>query len=76
MAKRKVTVTATFYYSKQVSVEVEVDAEIKDDDLIDYLSFNEELDKEIENRMDKAELSVDDSTFEYHDSENEFGGHL
>ena len=76
MATRKVTVTATFYYSKQVSVEIEVDAEIKDDDLIDYLTYNEELDKEIENCMAKAELSVDDANYEYHDEENFSGGHL
>lgn len=73
---RKVTVTATRYYSKQTTIEVDVPVEIKDDELVDFLTENEDLDNQIEEGLAQASLSGDDDTFEYYDEENEIGGTL
>jgi hypothetical protein len=76
METRKVTVTATRYYSKQTTVEIDVPVDIQDDDLIDFLTEHEELDKKIEEGLFADSLSADDDTFEFQDPTNNFGGHL
>jgi len=76
METRKVTVTATRYYSKQTTVEIDVPVNIKDDELIDFLTVNEELDNQIEEGLFQDSLSADDDTFEFQDPTNNFGGHL
>jgi len=76
METRKVTVTATRYYSKQTTVEIDVPVNIKDDELIDFLTVNEELDNKIEEGLFQDSLSADDDTFEFQDPTNNFGGHL
>ena len=76
METRKVTVTATRYYSKQTTVEIDVPVDIQDDNLIDFLTENEELDEKIENGIFDASLHADDDTFEFQDTTNNFGGHL
>jgi hypothetical protein len=73
---RKVTVTATRYYSKQTTVEVDVPVEIQDDELIDFLTENEALDNEIEEGLFEDSLSADDDSYEFQDPTNDFGGHL
>jgi hypothetical protein len=73
---RKVTVTATRYYSKQATIEVDVPVEIKDDELIDFLTENEELTEEIEQNLFEDSLSADDDSYEFQDPTNNFGGHL
>jgi hypothetical protein len=73
---RKVTVTATRYYSKQTTVEVDVPVEITDDVLIDFLTENEALDNEIEEGLYQSSLSADDDSYEFQDPTNDFGGHL
>lgn len=73
---RKVKVTATRYYSKQTTVEVDVPVDIKDEDLVDFLTENEDLDNQIEEGLAQASLSGDDDTFGYYDEENEMGGTL
>jgi hypothetical protein len=75
-ATRKVTVTATRYYSKQTTVEVDVPVEIKDDELIDFLNESEELTTEIEEGLFEDSLSADDDSYEFQDPTNDFGGHL
>ena len=75
-ATRKVTVTATRYYSKQTTIEVDVPVEIQDDELIDFLTENEELDNQIEEGLYESSLSADDDTYEFQDPTNDFGGHL
>jgi hypothetical protein len=47
-ATRKVTVTATRYYSKQTTIEVDVPVEIQDEELINLLTYSEELTEQIE----------------------------
>lgn len=66
----------TRYYSKQVSVEIDVDENIKDDDLIDHLTENKELDSQLEEGIANASLSSDEDKYEFQDPENNFGGHL
>lgn len=75
-ATRKVTVTATRYYSKQTTIEVDVPVEIQDDELIDFLTENEELDNQIEEGLFEDSLSADDDSYEFQDPTNNFGGHL
>jgi len=76
METRKVSVTATRYYSKQTTVEIDVPVNIKDDELIDFLTENDELTEEIEQRLFEDRLSADDDTYEFQDPTNNFGGHL
>jgi len=73
---RKVTVTMNRYYSKQVSVEIEVDENIKDEELKDFLTENEELDSQLQKSLETATLVVDEDTFEFQDPTNNFGGSL
>jgi hypothetical protein len=75
-ATRKVTVTATRYYSKQTTIEVDVPVEITGDELINFLTENEELDNEIEEGLFEDSLSADDDSYEFQDPTNDFGGHL
>jgi hypothetical protein len=76
METRKVSVTATRYYSKQTTIEVDVPVEIQDDELIDFLTHNEELDNQIEEGLFQDSLSADDDSYEFQDPTNNFGGHL
>jgi hypothetical protein len=76
METRKVTVTATRYYSKQTTVDIDVPVDIQDDDLIDFLTESEELTEKIEEGLSQDSLSADDDTFEFQDTTNNFGGHL
>jgi hypothetical protein len=71
---RKVTVTATRYYYKQVEVEVDVPDDIVEDSLIDFLSENQNLDDEIEERI--SEVSLTPSQTNYRFDDGDFGGHL
>lgn len=75
-ATRKVTVTATRYYSKQTTIEVDVPVEIQDEELINFLTINEDLDEKIEEGLFQDSLSADDDTYEFQDPTNNFGGHL
>jgi len=76
MATRKVTITTTIYYSKQTAIEVEVDETIKDDELVEYLTNNDDIDVLIEDGLGGAQLVTDDVTYEYQDTTNGMGGHL
>jgi hypothetical protein len=76
METRKVSVTATRYYSKQTTIEVDVPVNIQDDELIDFLTLNEELDNKIEEGLFQDSLSADDDSYEFQDPTNNFGGHL
>ena len=73
---RKVTVTATRYYSKQTTVEVDVPLYIQDNELVDFLTESEELTNQIEEGLSQDSLEVDDESYEFQDPTNYFGGHL
>lgn len=76
METRKVSVTARRYYSKQTTVEIDVPVNIKDDELIDFLTENDELDNQIEEGLLQNSFIIDDDTYEFQDPTNNFGGHL
>jgi hypothetical protein len=76
METRKVTVTATRYYSKQTTVEIDVPVNIQDDELIDFLTESQGLTNEIEEGLYQSSLSGDDDSIEFQDPANNFGGHL
>ena len=73
---RKITITATRYYSKQTTFEVDVPNDITEDKLIDFLTESEELDDKIAEGITSASLSNDEDSIEFQDPTNNFGGHL
>ena len=76
LPKRTVTVTATRYYSKQTTIEVEVDDAMVDEDLHEYLTNDEIIDNQIEEGLGEASLVGDETKYEYQDPTNQTGGHL
>ena len=73
---RKVNVTVTRYYSKQVQLDVDVPNEIGDDDIQDWLTENDDLNERVGDALDKAILYDDEDNWEFEDPENHNGGHL
>ena len=76
MGTRKVDVTITRTFFKEVTVTIDVDNEIVDDDLITYLTENTLLDNLLETEIEKEELVDGDTEYSFSDIENNFGGHL
>jgi hypothetical protein len=76
MATKKITLTTTRYYSKQTSIEVEVDENLKGDELVNFLTNDKDLDNQIEEGLGDANLVGEDTKYEYYDEKEEFGGHL
>lgn len=76
MAKRTVTVTATRYYSKQTTIEIEVDDDLTGEELKAFLTEDEDIDNQLENGLGEASLCGDDTKYEYQDPTNNDGGHL
>ena len=76
MATRKVSVTIERHYSKQATIEVEVDENIVGEDLQAFLTESEEIDTLLENALAEDDLSGDDTIYEYQDTTNNDGGHL
>lgn len=76
LPNRTVTVTATRYYSKQTTIEVEVDDAMVDEDLHEYLTNDEIIDNQIEEGLGEASLVGDETKYEYSDPTNNDGGHL
>lgn len=73
---RKVLVTIERHYSKQATIEVEVDENIVGEELQNYLMENEDIDTLLENALAEDSLSGDDTIYEYQDPTNNDGGHL
>jgi hypothetical protein len=76
MATRKVDVTITRTFFKEVTVTIDVDSEIVDDDLITYLTENTLLDNLLETEIEKEGLVEGDTECTFLDIENNMGGHL
>ena len=76
MGTRKVSVTIERHYSKQATIEVEVDENIVGEDLQAFLTESEEIDTLLENALAEDTLSGDDTTYEFSDPTNGDGGHL
>ena len=73
---RKVLVTIERHYSKQATIEVEVDENIVGEELQNFLMESEHIDTLLENALAEDSLSGDDTIYEYQDPTNNDGGHL
>jgi hypothetical protein len=76
MGKRFVSVTIERHYSKQATIEVEVDENLVGEELQEYLTNDEQVDELLENALFEANLIGDDTIYEYQDPKNGDGGHL
>ena len=73
---RKVLVTIEIHYSKQATIEVEVDENIVGEELQNFLMESKHIDTLLENALAEDSLSGYDTIYEYQDSTNNDGGHL
>ena len=76
MGKRIVSVTIERLYTKQATIEVEVDDSIVGEELQEFLAHDEKIDDLLENALAEDSLSADDTIYEYQDPTNGDGGHL
>ena len=76
MGTKIVSVTIERHYSKQATIEVEVDENLVDEELQAFLTESEEIDTLLENALAEDTLSGDDTIYEYQDPTNNDGGHL
>ena len=76
MCKKIVTVEVTRYYSKTGTVEIEVDTTLVGEELVDYLTNDEEVNDLFENAIGDASLVGEDTTYEWQDPTDNNGGTL
>ena len=76
MSKKIVTVQITRYYSKTSTVEIEVDTTLVGDELVDYLTNDEDVDDLLENAIADASLVGENTTYEWQDPTDNNGGTL
>jgi len=76
MKKRTVSVTIERHYSKQVTIEVEVDENLVGEELQEFLTDSVEIDNRLEEALHQRNLIIDDTIYEYQDPTNGDGGHL
>ena len=76
MSKKIVTVEVTRYYSKTSTVEIEVDDTLVGEELVDYLTNDEEVNDMFENAIGDASLVGENTTYEWQDSTDSNGGTL
>jgi hypothetical protein len=76
MGKRIVSVTIERHYTKQATIEVEVDDSIVGEELQEYLTLDEQVDELLEDALFESTLFGDDTIYEYQDPTNGDGGHL
>ena len=63
MGTKIVSVTIERHYSKQATIEVEVDENLVDEELRDFLTESEEIDTLLENALAEDTLSGDETTY-------------
>ena len=76
MGTKKVSITLSRTYYKTATIEVEVDENLKDDELRDFLIEDEKIDSLLENELSEQSLYGGDDEWEYSDPTNNDGGHL
>jgi hypothetical protein len=76
MTKKIVSVTIERHYSKQATIQVEVDEELVGDELQAFLTEDKEIDEKLEEALAQDSLVIDETVYEYQDPTNNFGGHL
>ena len=76
MGTKIVSVTIERHYSKQATIEVEVDENLKDEELQTFLINDDAINELLENALFDDSLSGDETIYEYQDPTNNDGGHL
>lgn len=79
LGTKKIKLTITKYYSEKAELEIDVDSNLTDDALVDYLTndTNGNVDKAIVEAFDKSTgLFLDETKYEYYDEETKMGGNL
>ena len=76
MATKIVSVTMTRTYFKTATIEVEVDENLKDEELQAFLTEDKDIDIWLENEISESSLDGGDDEYEYSDPTNNDGGHL
>ena len=76
MSKRIVTIEVTRYYSKTATISIEVDNDLVDEALTDYLTNDVEVDSLCEDGLGDASLVGENTTYEWQDPTNSTGGTL
>jgi hypothetical protein len=76
MATKIVSVTMTRNYFKTATIEVEVDENLKDEELQEFLTNDVAIELRMENEISEASLDGGDDEWEYSDTTNNDGGHL
>jgi len=76
MGTKIVSVTIERHYSKQATIEVEVDENLVGEELRNFLTESEEIDGLLEESLYEQSLDGGDTIYEYQDTENNDGGHL
>ena len=74
MSKKTVTILVTRNYYKTASIEVEVDENLKDEELQNYLTKSSKIDDEIEDALYASSFQVADTEYLYEDPYNSDGG--
>jgi hypothetical protein len=73
---KKITLTVTRYYYKVAKFEVEVDENLKGEQVREYLSNDPLLDEKFEKALQKETLRHEDTEYHYYDETDKYGGHL
>ena len=76
MGTKIVSVTIERHYSKQATIEVEVDENLIDEELKTFLINDDVINELLENALFDSSLIGDDTIYEYQDPTNNDGGHL
>lgn len=76
MATKIVSVTMTRTYFKTAMIEVEVDENLKDEELQEFLTNDSAIEIRLENEISESDLDGGDDEYEYSDPTNNDGGYL
>lgn len=74
MGTKIVSVTIERHYSKQATIQVEVDENLVGQELREFLSESEDINDLLEEALAEDSLSGDDTLYEYQDPKNNDGG--
>lgn len=70
----QVTLTRTYY--KEVTINVQVEDSLKEEELIDFLSTDKDIDNRLEEALSEGSLFGGDDEYTFYDETDNFGGHL
>ena len=76
MGKKIVFVTIERHYSKQATIQVEVDGELVDSELQEFLTNDKDIDDKLEEALAQDTLRADNTINENQDPTKNDGGHI